>query len=75
MTAVLSPAAPLFLERPAEVGDRVHCGQAGSWLFLIGRVFGVCPKTGRLRVEEEQTGTLVYVDPATPRVFAPAVTS
>lgn len=68
MTAVLSPA--LFLDRPAAIGDRVHCGGGNSWIVLIGRVFAVCEKTGQLRVEAEGSGELVYVNPSKARVFA-----
>lgn len=71
MTAVLAPTS-LFLDRPAELGDRVHCGAGNSWIVLIGRVVDVAdPLTGRMRIREEQTGTLVYVDRLKARVFAP----
>lgn len=69
MTAVLhSPT--LFYDRPARLGERVHCGQVGSWLSLIGRVVDERDElTGRMRIEEEQTGTLVYVQAETARPF------
>ncbi len=72
MTAVLNSPA-LFLDRPAKVGDRVHCGAGNSWIVLIGRVVDVAdPLTGRMRITEEQTGSLVYVDREKARVYAPA---
>ncbi len=70
MTAPTLPR-PLLLDRPAQVGDRVNCGRVGSWLSLIGTVFAVDAVTGQLRVQEEQSGDLVYVQPWTARVFAP----
>jgi hypothetical protein len=64
-------APPLYLDRAARPGDRVNCGRAGSWLSLIGTVFAIDEVTGQLRIREEQTGHLVYVQPTSARVFAP----
>ncbi len=73
MTAVLhSPA--LFLDRDARLGDRVRCDGGNSWLVLIGRVVDVADaQTGRMRIREEHSGDLVYVDRARVRVYAPAL--
>lgn len=64
---------PRILDRPAEVGDRVNCGQRGGWLSLIGTVIDTCDVTGQLRIREEATGLLVYVQPSTALVIAPRI--
>ncbi len=69
MTAVLAPA--LFDDRPAVLGDRVRVDGTTSWICLIGHVVDEADAlTGRMRIREERTGDLVYVDRTKARPFA-----
>jgi hypothetical protein len=68
MTAVL--AQPLFVDRPAEPGDRVHCAPAHGFPFIATVIGPACYGGGHLQVQRTDNLDYVHVAPGSVRVFA-----
>jgi hypothetical protein len=69
--SALTFAPALFVDRPADFGDRVHLPATPAFpMSRLGRVFGLCSVTGQLRVTVDGSGESIYVRRESVRVFA-----